>query len=83
MAHQVALPQEASQGKLNALQADFCGRNKLLRCARGHSVFHENRYFNAHCFATKADAEKFMQEFGGGWFDPTHRDGGINWNKLE
>jgi len=79
--HQVVLPQEAFQGKLNALQADFCDRNKLLRCARGHSVSHEDRHFNVNCFATKAGAEKFMQEFGGEWFDPTHGGRGINWNK--
>ena len=41
-------------------------------CSRdgGHSVFHEDKWFNVYCFAEVADAEKFMQRFGGEKFDP-------------
>jgi hypothetical protein len=36
-------------------------------------VFHEGEWFNVYCFAEKADAEKFMQRFGGETFDPRQR----------
>jgi len=46
---------------------------KLLRCDRGHCVFHEDWHYNVHCFTVKAPAEAFMAEFGGEWCDPGER----------
>jgi len=52
-----------------------------MRCVRGHSVFHEDRYYNVHCFSTKAEAEAFLAKFRGEWFDPRERGKCLNWNK--
>lgn len=68
-------------GKLLAAQMEFCAKNKLMICVRGHGVFHEDRHYNVHCFATRACAARFMQEFGGEWFDPRDRGKGVHWNK--
>lgn len=77
--YQVILLAELSAGKLGEVQADFC--KKLLRCHRGHSIFHEDQHYNVHCFAVKAHAEAFMAEYGGEWFDPRDRGKGLDWNK--
>lgn len=75
--YQVALPASASgQGGYMAIHA-FC--EGLSLCPRGHSVFHEGEWFNVYCFADPADAEKFMERFGGERFDPKQRGKGANW----
>lgn len=79
--YQIALLQELSLGKLGSEQAEFCEKQKLLRCVRGHSVFYGDRHYNVHCFATKAGAEVFLERFGGEWFDPRERGKGLNWNR--
>jgi hypothetical protein len=55
----------------------FC--DGLSLCGRGHSVFHENQWWNVYCFAESGHAEKFTQRFGGEKFDPTQRGKGSNW----
>lgn len=79
--HQIALLAELSLGKLGAEQAAFCHGNRLLICARGHQVTYEDRHYNVHCFATRPHAEKFMEKFGGEWFDPRDRGKGANWHR--
>ena len=77
--YQVILLAELSFGELGVAQAAFC--KKLLRCDRGHSIFHEDRHYLVHCFAVRDHAEKFMAEYGGEWFDPRDRGKGLDWNK--
>jgi hypothetical protein len=60
---------------------EFC--KELSMCSRGHSVFHEDKWFNVYCFAEVADAEKFMQRFGGEKFDPKQRGRGSNWARWK
>ena len=75
--HQVALPASvALNGGYLVIKA-FC--EGLSSCDRGHAVFHENEWFNVYCFAEPADAEKFMQRFGGEKIDPKQRGKGSNW----
>jgi hypothetical protein len=79
--HQVALPATVSQGDgWQAIDA-FC--RDLSRCPRGHSVFHENQWWNVYCFAEAADAEKFRLRFGGEPFNPKHRGRGANWARWK
>lgn len=33
--------------------------------------FCEDRHYNVHCFATKTEAEVFLEKFGEEWFDPS------------
>lgn len=78
--YQVALFSEIGTGlEGQAAMEAFC--KKLLKASRGHTVFHEDRHYNVHCFAVKAHAEAFMAEYGGEWFDPRERGKGVNWNK--
>jgi hypothetical protein len=66
--HQVALPASASlNGGYKAIY-DFC--KDLSLCARGHTVLHNDEWFNVYCFSDEAHAEKFMARFGGEKFDP-------------
>jgi hypothetical protein len=53
--------------------------NGLSLCPRGHAVFQEGQWFNVFCFSNPADAEKFMQRFGGEPFDPWQKGKGSNW----
>ena len=55
----------------------FC--KDLSLCPRGHSVFHEDQWFNVYCFAEASDAENFMKRFGGEKFSPKQRGRGSNW----
>jgi hypothetical protein len=75
--HQVALPASASQNRGCQLIHDFC--KELSLCARGHSVCHEDEWFNVFCFSDAADAAKFLQRFGGEKFDPRQQGKGSNW----
>jgi hypothetical protein len=75
--HQVALPASVSLNNGYIVVHEFC--KGLSLCSRGHAVFHEGQWFNVHCFSERTDAEKFMQRFGGEWFDPQNRGKGSNW----
>jgi hypothetical protein len=75
--HQVALPASVSEGSGYKIVHDFCA--DLSLCARGHRVYHDDKWFNVYCFAVAADAEKFMARFGGEKFDPRQRGKGRNW----
>jgi len=79
--HQIALLAELSLGKLGAEQDDFCHGNRLLRCQRFHFVTFEDKSYVVHCFATKANAQTFLDRYGGEWFDPREWGKGSNWNK--
>jgi hypothetical protein len=79
--HQVALPAEASLNGGYKTIHQFC--QELSLCPRGHSVFHEEQWFNVYCFAETADAEKFVQRFGGERFDPKRRGSGGNWARWK
>lgn len=74
--HQVALPASTNANSGQAIHA-FC--QDLSLCPRGHSVFHEDAWFNVYCFAEAANAEEFMTRFGGERFDPRQRGRGSNW----
>jgi hypothetical protein len=69
----------ASAGEGGGYKAIYDFDKDLSICPRGHSVFHGGEWFNVYCFAEAADAEKFMQQFGGEAFDPTQRGKGSNW----
>ncbi|UWM76964.1 hypothetical protein N1937_06925 [Rhizobium sp. WSM4643] len=60
---QIALPGELSLGKLGEEQDTSCA--KLMRCTRYYSVFHEDKHYLVHCFATKAGAEAFRANGAG------------------
>ena len=79
--HQVALPASVSEGCGYKIVHDFC--KDLSLCPRGHAVFHDGRWFNVYCFAAAADAETFLQRFGGERFDPRRRGKGSNWMKWK
>jgi hypothetical protein len=51
----------------------------LSLCARGHTVLHNDGWFNVYCFSDEAHAEKFMARFEGEKFDPRQRGKGANW----
>jgi hypothetical protein len=75
--HQVALPASVNEGGGFKTIHDFC--KDLSICSRGHSVLHEGEWYQVYCFAEPADAEKFMQRFGGEKFDRSQRGKGRNW----
>ena len=59
--HQVALPASAcEQGGYRAIH-EFC--KDLSICSRGHSVFHEDKWFNVYCFAKAADRRAHAMSF--------------------
>jgi hypothetical protein len=75
--HQVALPMSACQGDGYKTIHDFC--HDLSLCRRGHRVHHGGQWFEVYCFADVADADTFMERFGGEKFDPRQRGKGRNW----
>ena len=75
--HQVALPASASLNGGHKNIHEFC--KDLSLCPRGHSVFHDGQWFNVYCFSEVADAQKFLEKFGGEKFDPAQRGKGRNW----
>lgn len=48
---------------------------------RGHSIFHENGWWNVICFPTREQAERFGRMVDGLWVDPRDRGRGRNWMK--
>lgn len=75
--HQIALPATVCEGGGYIRIHEFC--KGLSLCPRGHTVVHEDQWFNVYCFAKAADAEKFRERFGGERFDPSKRGKGRNW----
>ena len=75
--HQVALPENVSLNNGYKAVDAFC--EELSLCPRGHRVVHAGQCFNVYCFSERGDAEKFLQRFGGEWFDPKQRGNGKNW----
>jgi hypothetical protein len=73
-------PHQALNSGYKAIQ-EFCVGLSL--CNRGHSVFHENQWWNVYCFAEPDHAEKFMRQFGGEKFDPKTRGKGGNWARWK
>lgn len=57
---------------------DFC--KNLSLCPRGHSVVWEGDWYNVYCFAKREDAEAFLVQFSGEWFDPRERGRGHKWH---
>ena len=55
----------------------FC--RDLTLCSRGHALYHDGQWFHVYCFKEAADAQKFMERFGGEKFDPIERGRGANW----
>jgi hypothetical protein len=75
--YQVVLPARfCEHGGYNEIH-EFC--RDLTLCSRGHALFYDGLWFYVYCFSGPADAEKFMQRFGGEKFDPTKRGKGHNW----
>ena len=74
--HQVALRADISMRDFKALHA-FC--RDLSLCPRGHSVFHDNAWWNVYCFAVPEHAAEFTARFGGEIFDPADRGRGSKW----
>ena len=76
--HQVVLPARFSE-RGNGYQEihEFC--KDLSICSRGHAVFYDRQWFHVYCFSDPADADKFLQKFGGEKFNPTQRGKGVNW----
>jgi hypothetical protein len=74
--HQVAFPARQGSKDYHVI-ADFC--RDLTLCPRGHSVFHNNEWFQVYCFAEAEHAAKFMARFGGERFDPDDRGRGAAW----
>lgn len=59
---------------------DFCAETL---CSRGHSLYHDGQWFHVYCFRDAADAQKFLERFGGEKFDPAERGrcGWARWGK--
>ena len=77
--HQVALPASASLAGGTKAIHEFC--KDLTLGPRGHSVNHDEQWYNVYCFSQAADAGTFMRRFGGERFDPKLRGRGSNWAK--
>jgi hypothetical protein len=56
---------------------EFC--RDLTLCSRGHALHHDGQWFHVYCFEEAADAQKFMERFGGEKFNPMERGRGANW----
>ena len=70
--HQVALP--ASQVSRDYyVILNFCKDERLSLCGRGHSFRREKVDYVVKCFATKDDADKFTERFGGEYMTPKTR----------
>jgi hypothetical protein len=79
--HQVVLPARLSERDGYNEIHDFC--RDLTLCTRGHALYHDGRWFHVYCFKELADAQKFLERFGGERFDPMERGRGANWAAWE
>jgi hypothetical protein len=75
--YQVILPARVCEGGGYKVIHEFCPR--LTLCSRGHSLYEAGQWFHVYCFSQFADAQKFMEGFGGEKFDPSERGHGANW----
>jgi hypothetical protein len=76
--HQVVLPARlCERGSGYKEIHEFCA--PLTLCSRGHSLYHHGQWFHVYCFRERADAQKFLERFGGEKFDPAERGRGANW----
>jgi hypothetical protein len=75
--HQVVLPARfCERGGYKEIH-EFCA--DLTLCSRGHSLYHDGQWFHVYCFRDAADAQKFLERFGGEKFDPAERGRGASW----
>ena len=66
--HQVVLPARlCERDGYNEIHM-FC--RDLTLYSRGHALYHDGQWFHVYCFKEAADAQKFMERFGGEKFDP-------------
>jgi len=75
--HQVVLPARLCERDGYNEIHEFC--RYLTLCSRGHALYHDGQWFHVYCFKEPADAQKFLERFGGEKFDPTERGRGANW----
>ncbi len=76
--HQVILPADRCTGANGAAMDNFC--TNLALGPRHHSLFYEDRWHLAYCFANAAHADLFREKFGGETFRPEARGRGRNWH---
>ena len=74
--HQVVLPARVCQRDGYNEKHEFC--RDLTLCSRGHALY-DGQWLHVYCFKEQADAQKFMDRFGGAKFDPAERGRGANW----
>jgi hypothetical protein len=74
--HQVVLPARMCERDGSNEIHEFC--RDLTLCSRGHALFHGGQWFHVYCFKEPADAQKFMDRFGGAKFNPIQRGRGLS-----
>jgi hypothetical protein len=79
--HQVMLPANDCTGQNYNVIHEFCA--DLSLCPRGHSIMKNDEWHRVFCFADAPHAGKFMERFGGEWFDPARRGRGNSWSKIK
>ena len=79
--HQVVLPARMCERGGYSEIHDFC--RDLTLGSRGHALYHDGQWFHVYCFKEVADAQKFMERFGGEKFDPAERGRGTNWARWK
>jgi hypothetical protein len=75
--HQVVLPARLCERDSYNEIHEFC--RDLTLCSRGLALYHDGQWFHVYCFKEAADAQKFMERFGGEKFNPIERGRGANW----
>lgn len=66
--HQVIIPASDVQGAGYHPRYDFAGSMSI--CRRGHTLRRDDRDFIVLCFSEKADAERYIERFGGEYTTP-------------
>jgi hypothetical protein len=75
--NQVILPADRCTGANGAAMDDFCTNPTLG--PDYHSMFYEDRWHLAYCFADAAHANLFREKFGGETLNPESRGRGRAW----
>ena len=75
--HQVVLPARLCERDGYNEIHEFC--RDLTLCTRGHALYYDGQWFHVYCFKELADAQKFLERFGGQKFNPVERGRGANW----